>query len=133
MYIAKDKPAIAGILLFLEEKKTNVKMTELFQLHFFQHPTGISPKQVLTAFMLSRNKKKQKKKKLFGKKGAPTQVPQHALLLLCVKRRQELHYSMISLRGIVTVVNQNKFFTNTFTKKTFSFCKGPLSRLVKSK
>lgn len=60
-------------------------------------------------------------------------MPQHTLLLLCVKRRQELPYSMISLWGIVAAVNQNKFFTNTFTKKTLSFCKGPLSRLVKNK
>lgn len=60
-------------------------------------------------------------------------MPRHTLLLLCVKRRQELHYSMISLWGIVAVVNQNKFFMNTFTKKALSFCKGPLSRLVKNK
>lgn len=44
-----------------------------------------------------------------------------------------MQYDAQSLRGIVTVVNQNKFFPNTFTKKTLSFYKGTLSRPVKSK
>lgn len=87
MYIAKDKPAIAGILLFLKEKKTNVQMTELFQLHFFQHPTGISPKQVLAAFMLSRNKKKQKKKKVIWKeRSAHSGAPARIAPALCEKK-----------------------------------------------
>lgn len=137
MYIAKDKPAIARILLYLREKNKNMQMTELSQLHIFQHLIQLSPKQVLTHLCFLEKKKKRTEihppPKLFRKKGASTQVPQHTSLLFCVKRRQELHYSMISLQGIVAVVNQNKFFTNTFTKKTLSFCKGPLSRLVKNK
>lgn len=35
MYIAKDKPAIARILLYLREKNKNMQMTELSQLHIF--------------------------------------------------------------------------------------------------
>lgn len=62
--------------------------------------------------------------------GAPT----HTTPVLCEKKATvPLLYDSQSLRGIVTTVNQNKFFPDTFTKKILSFYKGILSRLVKSK
>lgn len=62
--------------------------------------------------------------------GAPT----HTTPVLCEKKAiAPFQYDAQSLRGIVTVVNQNKLFPNTFTKKTLSFYKGTLSRLVKDK
>lgn len=89
----------------------------------------------LPLFMLSRNSEDKQAHKLCRRKksihpGAPT----HAVPVLCERKAAApFLYDSQSLRGIVTVVNQNRIFPNTFTKKILSSCKGTLSRLVKSK
>lgn len=110
-------------------------MTEISQWHFIWHLTIILPMHFLPLFMLSRNSEDKQAHKLCRRKksihpGAPT----HSVPVLCERKAAApFLYDSQSLRGIVTVVNQNRIFPNTFTKKILSSCKGTLSRLVKSK
>jgi len=91
--------------------------------------------------VLSRKLKKQKRKKkqnktkvIWKERSIHPDALTHITPVLYEKKAiAPLRYDAQSLRGIVTVVNQNKFFPNTFSSKTLYFYKGTLSRLVKSK
>lgn len=88
----------------------------------------------LPLFMLSRNSEDKQAHKLCRRKksihpGAPT----HTVPVLCERKAAApFLYDSQSLRGIVTVVNQNRIFPNTFTKKILSLVRGHCQDLLRA-